>query len=440
MRQRIVVTGIVLLLIARAATIEAQSTGGSFGGSRGFGGGSSGSGSSGSGSGWSGSSGGAGSTGWAGSAGSGSTGSQEAELERRRRDEERQRQVEQERLEAQRLEAQRREQERLEAERREQERLEQQRLEQERLERELALPSAERARSDRFTGSFSFGARRGALAPSFAGSRGSTVAWWGGDAPSGYIAREFRWTKPTHALTLLAFGAIVAAVIATLRKTAKAPPPQALPKATLRVLSLGVDWTRRREVQQRLASLAGKHDLSTAAGMFRSWSELREVLRDVAPAVRYASLAQTDVLVSDAQRAFDARASDLRGRYIIETVRDGSKTAGPTLGARAEEGEGMVVVSVVAGFNRALPAMRAEGALDPMFASLCGDDPEVLVALQTVWSPTNEEDRMSSAELEVRYPELRRLDDGVGRVQCASCKAVWARELGRCPACGAPPA
>lgn len=52
-------------------------------------------------------------------------------------------------------------------------------------------------------------------------------------------------------------------------------------------------------------------------------------------------------------------------------------------------------------------------------------------------SPSEETDRMSSAELEVLYPQWVRLDEGVGRVVCAHCRAVWARELLRCPACGA---
>ena len=58
--------------------------------------------------------------------------------------------------------------------------------------------------------------------------------------------------------------------------------------------------------------------------------------------------------------------------------------------------------------------------------------------LELIWSPSEPGDRMSSAELEVLYPELARLDASVGRVACSHCAAVFARELGTCPACGAP--
>jgi hypothetical protein len=63
-----------------------------------------------------------------------------------------------------------------------------------------------------------------------------------------------------------------------------------------------------------------------------------------------------------------------------------------------------------------------------------------LVALEVIWSPAAEEDRMSTAELEVLYPELRRIDEAtfVGRVFCDYCDYPYAAELGKCPQCGAP--
>ena len=64
--------------------------------------------------------------------------------------------------------------------------------------------------------------------------------------------------------------------------------------------------------------------------------------------------------------------------------------------------------------------------------------PQQLVALEVVWSPADDNDRMSSYELEQRYPELQRVSDGVGRVACAYCRAPFPRELGRCPSCGGP--
>ena len=54
--------------------------------------------------------------------------------------------------------------------------------------------------------------------------------------------------------------------------------------------------------------------------------------------------------------------------------------------------------------------------------------------LRVVWSPSEENDRMSSAELEVIYPELEKVRlTKLGRVGCKSCHAVYAAELEQCP-------
>ena len=61
-------------------------------------------------------------------------------------------------------------------------------------------------------------------------------------------------------------------------------------------------------------------------------------------------------------------------------------------------------------------------------------------ALEVIWTPSTENDRMSSAELEVLYPELRRMDENtvIGRVFCGYCAQPFPAEILRCPSCGAP--
>lgn len=62
-----------------------------------------------------------------------------------------------------------------------------------------------------------------------------------------------------------------------------------------------------------------------------------------------------------------------------------------------------------------------------------------MVAVEVIWTPAEENDRLSSAELETLYPELRKIDEKsmTGRVFCASCAGPFAAELGACPHCGA---
>lgn len=74
------------------------------------------------------------------------------------------------------------------------------------------------------------------------------------------------------------------------------------------------------------------------------------------------------------------------------------------------------------------------------FGALVPPPGRAVIALEVIWSPAAENDRLSSAELEVLYPALLRLDarGDVGRMPCTYCGAVFPSELGRCPACGAP--
>ena len=67
-------------------------------------------------------------------------------------------------------------------------------------------------------------------------------------------------------------------------------------------------------------------------------------------------------------------------------------------------------------------------------------DGESLAVLEVIWSPADDADRMSTAELEVLYPDLRRINEETvaGRVFCAYCAAPFAKELNTCPHCGAP--
>ncbi|MDP3216554.1 MAG: DUF1517 domain-containing protein [Deltaproteobacteria bacterium] len=427
-----VVVWVIALLLARSAA--AQHTGGSFGGSRGFGGGgsshssssSSSSGSSRSGSSWGGSS---------------SRSSDDHEARQRR-----------EAREAEERAAQERRRRQEEAERARQEQL---RFERERLAAELALPPSERALSNRFLGSFVYPPLAGHAPAVTPAPEGRRVAWWGGEATLPTVGPR---TRRRVGAGMYAYGLAALLVLAYVlrrawrrwqqpdayaRRSAAFPgtaPSEDGPRATLRVLTVAIDWTRRAAVQKALAAQAGRHDLSTAQGMFASWVDVRAILRESRRAIRYVGWQHELVPVSDAGRRFEALADDLRGRYVLETVREAVRTAGPTAGPRREEGGGLVVVSVVVGIDGArkpLPGVQSAETLKQVLGSLGGTDAEALVALRTVWSPTDEGDRLSSAELEALYPTLHRLDDGVGRVVCAHCRAVWARELGCCPSCGA---
>ncbi len=90
-----------------------------------------------------------------------------------------------------------------------------------------------------------------------------------------------------------------------------------------------------------------------------------------------------------------------------------------------------------------IPLMIWNASIPGGFAGTALEDvasPASLAAVEIIWSPAAEEDRMSTAELEQRYPELRKIDETAiaGRVFCAYCRGLFAMELLECPHCGAP--
>jgi hypothetical protein len=95
---------------------------------------------------------------------------------------------------------------------------------------------------------------------------------------------------------------------------------------------------------------------------------------------------------------------------------------------------------VVAGKTAITPPAAAfdVASLRAAIARIADRPTGATLALEVVWSPAAENDRMSSYELEKLYPELQRISEGVGARQCAYCRGPFPAELGRCPNCGAP--
>jgi len=210
------------------------------------------------------------------------------------------------------------------------------------------------------------------------------------------------------------------------------------PRVALRRVSVGLASSRRREVQGQLEGLQQQfpHD------NFRLAMAVRDLLLGTLGAAVYGFVEMGDTAESEAEGSFTRVADDLRGRYTVERIQNDIRLAELAMQARAEEGEGLVVVSF-------LVALRGSLATPPLTPDRNGIalalqslqfSPDQLLALEVVWSPAQDTDRMSSAELEVVYPELRRLDAqaAYGRVTCGHCSAIYAAELGQCPSCGAP--
>lgn len=213
-------------------------------------------------------------------------------------------------------------------------------------------------------------------------------------------------------------------------------------------ISLALDARARPFVQERLAALARSGATGTPSGLARLCREAASLLLTVERAWLYAGAKNyRPMSPPQAERGFRALAADYRSRFRHEVVRaeDGQlrEADAPEQRARAEEGAGVVVVTLIVAARselRDLTDTRDAAQIRSALTALRQISAGQLVALEVIWSPAEENDRMSTAELAPLYPELALLDESTvaGRVFCPSCRAPYAAELLRCPHCGAP--
>jgi uncharacterized membrane protein len=214
-------------------------------------------------------------------------------------------------------------------------------------------------------------------------------------------------------------------------------------------LTLAIDWRARRRIQADLKRFAKR-------GRTRTKQQLGGLLRATVGALRKAETSWLYAHVHNyrpmsspaAESAFRQLTVDARSRFRNETVRNADghlvESDGGTYEARPEEGEGVVVVTVVVAARGELPNIRASADAAELHTLLDALEeaarPKALVALEVIWAPSVENDRMSTAELEELYPKLEKLDERslAGRIFCDHCRGPFSAELRKCPHCGAP--
>lgn len=213
-------------------------------------------------------------------------------------------------------------------------------------------------------------------------------------------------------------------------------------------LMIAIDARARSRLQEKLDEMARSGNTATAAGRRQLLSAAVAAIESERAAWAYVgSHDARPAPPAQAEQTFTRMTGDLRSRFRHELVRnvEGAieRRDGPQMTARPEEGEGLCVVTFVVAAKRVLADL--DGIADPSrfrqaLRVLSWLSVAELVAFEVIWSPADENDRMSSAELEVLYPEMHPIAaEPMGRVACGHCAATYARELGQCPSCGAPP-
>jgi RNA polymerase subunit RPABC4/transcription elongation factor Spt4 len=209
----------------------------------------------------------------------------------------------------------------------------------------------------------------------------------------------------------------------------------------VRRVTVAFDWRARAQLQQALDQIASSVDMGSPYGLWQGADMARRLLLQWLQSARAACFVSLKGSASAAEQLFNQVCEDVNRRYDQATISNQRRNEPPDVRARREEGEGFVVVSVVVGVNGALAPLPEWPTLDAVanaLQTLVPATPDGLAALEVVWSPSIDQDRLSSAEMAVLYPELVALQgaEPIGRVACRNCKTVYARELGGCPTCG----
>jgi uncharacterized membrane protein len=219
--------------------------------------------------------------------------------------------------------------------------------------------------------------------------------------------------------------------------------------ADVSVLRVALDGRARRFVQAQLARIAATADTRTQEGRVQMLRMVSQLVRQLRDAWVYGGAVNEPMRGgADAKRAFDHHVDEARTRFREETIRneDGAATATPAAAytPRSDEGEGLILVSFVIAARKELFTVKKVDHGDDLRRALEAAfylDETNLVAIEIVWQPSEDADRLSSMELEAKYPrpELVKIAGALaGKAFCTFCGGPYPAELVSCPHCGAP--
>jgi uncharacterized membrane protein len=215
------------------------------------------------------------------------------------------------------------------------------------------------------------------------------------------------------------------------------------------VLRIAVDGRARKFIQTELKQIADTTDTATPQGRTAMLREVALLLRRVRDAWVYGGAVNEPMRAIGASKTvFDRYVDDARSRFREETIRNeqGAKTsmAASSYTPRSDEGAGVILVSIIVAARRELFTVNRIGSGDDLRQALDSASQiatDNLVAIEIVWQPSEDTDRLSSMELEAKYPrpDLIPIQGAlVGKTFCSYCGGPFPAELVSCPHCGAP--
>lgn len=291
-------------------------------------------------------------------------------------------------------------------------------------------------------GGGSFGGGSSSSSSSGGGSWGSSSSSWSSSGGGGSYAGGCDGGTGAAVVLLLVLFLVITIALDTRRIAAKAAGSM-----DVSVLRLGLDWKARKFVQKEMERIARTCNTSTTDGLLAMLREVALTLRRSRDSWVYAGVVNCQPAPPpQAERRFQEEAQRARAGFQHELVRAASGTvttgeAPAELRARPEEGPGLVVITIVVAARTALIDFQDPSDAEQVrrwLEAISGLHTGSLVAVEVIWTPAADEDRMSSVELENFYPEMKRIRGNtvVGKMDCTYCGGSFPAELLSCPHCG----
>lgn len=184
----------------------------------------------------------------------------------------------------------------------------------------------------------------------------------------------------------------------------------------VQTLVVALEADARPAVQSAMRRLADTGDTRSPAGLATLLCEAVRVLLAHEPSFTHAWVESTSPLSPELARArFTEAAQRARARFEVEVIRnaDGTTTRRAPPELAPTDGEpGVVLVTLVLARTTEIPDLVPHpdrAALRAALEDVARTTPDALVAMEVIWSPAEDRDRVSAAALEKRHPEIRRL-------------------------------
>ncbi len=216
------------------------------------------------------------------------------------------------------------------------------------------------------------------------------------------------------------------------------------------VLRIAIDGRSRKFIQTELARIAKVADTATPEGRLAMLNEVATMLRRLRDGWVYGGAINEPMReMNDAKAVFDGHVDDARSAFKDETIRNEqgkTTTAAPsgTYTPTSDQGAGLILVSIIVAAKHELFTVAHIGDGEDLRKALeaAGHrEASDLVAIEIVWQPSEDADRLTSIALELKYPKPQLIPIAgalVGKVFCAFCGGPFPAELVTCPHCGAP--